>query len=307
MRIFVTGGTGLVGGRLIPRLRERGDEIIVVTRHFAHARQVLGPDIQLVEGDPGYPGDWMQAIDDCDAVINLAGENLFSRRWSAAFKTVMYDSRINSTRHVVEALKRVPRRSDEQPKVLIHASAIGLYGAHGDEELTENAPVGPDFLAQLCLDWEKMANTVATAGVRLAIVRIGVVLDRRGGALSKLLTPFKLFFGGPVGSGRQWMSWIHHEDLTELLLMALDRADATGAINGTAPNPVTNKQFARALGQALQRPSFMWTPGFLLRTILGEVANVVLTGQRVLPRRALGLGYTFKFPTIDEALKNVLS
>jgi uncharacterized protein (TIGR01777 family) len=307
MRIFVTGGTGLVGTRLVQRLRERGDQLVVLTRHFAQARQTLGPNVQLIEGDPMQPGDWMNALDDCDGAINLAGENLFNRRWSTAFKTLMYDSRINTTRHVVEAMARKPKRIDGTPRVLVNASAIGIYGPHGDEELTEDASAGPDFLAQLCVDWEKEANRAKESGVRVAVVRIGVVLDRRGGALAQMLPPFRWFFGGPVAGGRQWMSWVHHDDLVGIFLMALDRNEATGPINGTAPNPVTNRQFSKALGHALHRPSFFPTPGFLLRIMLGEVANVVTSGQRVLPRRAQALGYSFRFPNLNEALQDVLS
>jgi uncharacterized protein (TIGR01777 family) len=307
MRVFVTGGTGLVGGRLIKHLQDRGDEAVVLTRHYGPARQMLGPQTPLIEGDPTQPGDWMATLDDCDAVVNLAGENLFNRRWGTAFKTLMYDSRINSTRHVVEALRRRPRGADGRPKVLVNASAIGIYGPHADEELSEDSPAGPDFLSQLCVDWEREANKATEAGVRVALVRVGIVLDQRGGALPKMLTPFRLFVGGPVGSSRQWMSWIHHEDLIGLFLLALDREAATGAINGTAPNPVTNKQFSKALGRTLHRPAFFWTPAFMLRVMLGEVAHVVTTGQRVLPKRAGDLGYVFKFPSIDEALKDVLS
>jgi uncharacterized protein (TIGR01777 family) len=306
MRVFLTGGTGLVGARLIKRLMDRGDQPVVLTRRYAAARQMFGPQCQLVEGDPAQAGGWMDAAADCDAVVNLAGENIFNRRWSAAFKTLCYDSRINSTRHVAQALQRKPKRADGTARVLVNASAIGLYGYHGDEELDEDSPAAGDFMAQLCVDWEKEAQQAAAAGVRVAMIRIGIVLDREGGALAKLLTPFRLFVGGPVGSGRQYMSWIHHDDLTGLFLFALDRADASGPINGTAPDPVTNKQFGKALGRALHRPSFFWTPGFMLRVFLGEVANVVVKGQRVLPKRARALGYEFKFPAIDAALVDIV-
>jgi uncharacterized protein (TIGR01777 family) len=307
MRVFVTGGTGLVGRRLLKRLRERGDQPVILTRRYAYARQLFGPEITLVEGDPMQAGDWMDAIADCDAVIHLAGENVFGRRWNAKYKALLRDSRIQSTQHIVEALGRKPRRVDGQAKTLVNASAIGFYGPRGDEELTEDSPPGSDFLAALCLEWEKAARAVESAGVRCAKIRVGVVLDREGGALAKLLTPFRMGAGGPVGSGQQWMSWIHHADLIGLFLLALDRADAAGPFNGTAPNPVTNRDFGKTLGRVLHRPAFVRTPGLALRVLLGEAASLVVTGQRVLPKRALELGYSFQYPTLEAALTEILA
>jgi uncharacterized protein (TIGR01777 family) len=306
MRVFVTGGTGLIGRRLLGALRGRGDTPVLLTRRPDAARQMFGPDAAVVEGDPMKAGPWQDAVADCDAVVHLAGENVFARRWNAAFKQLLVDSRIESTRRVVEALKRHPAGADGRPKVLVNASAIGWYGPHGDEELDESAPPAADFMAQLCVDWEKEAHAAEGAGVRVASVRVGVVLDREGGALAKLLTPFKCFVGGPVGSGRQYMSWIHHADMTGVYLLALDNAEARGPLNGTAPEPVTNKQFSKALGRALHRPAFFWAPGFMLRLMLGEVAQVVTTGQRVLPRKALALGYQYRFPTVEAALKDIV-
>jgi uncharacterized protein (TIGR01777 family) len=306
MRVFVTGGTGLIGRRLVRELLQRGDQPVVLTRRYGDARQMLGPTCTLVEGDPMEPGGWTGAVADCDAAINLAGENLFNRRWGAKFKGLLFDSRVRSTMNVAQSLLGNPRRGDGQPKALVNASAIGYYGPHGDEELTEDSPPGSDFLARLCVEWEKAARAVQTAGVRCALVRVGVVLDKEGGALAKLLTPFKLFAGGPVGKGRHWMSWIHHADMVGLFLLALDSAGAEGPLNGTAPNPVTNRDFAHALGRALHRPAFLPTPPLALRVLLGEVANVITTGQRVVPKRALSLGYTFRYPTLDAALAQVL-
>jgi uncharacterized protein (TIGR01777 family) len=248
----------------------------------------------------------MDAVAECDAVIHLAGENIFAKRWSDAFKKVLRDSRVVSTQNIVAALARQPHKPDGSPKVLLNASAIGYYGPHQDEELTENSPPGDDFLARLCIEWEQAARQAEGHGIRLAMVRIGVVLGKESGALSKLLTPFRLGAGGPVGNGKQWMSWIHQNDLAGLFVFLLENAAATGPINGTAPQPVTNRDFSRALGRALHRPAFLPTPVFGLRFLLGEVAGVVATGQRVLPKRALELGYGFRFPTIDEALKDLL-
>src|SRR5262249_8335590 len=183
---------------------------------------------------------------------------------------------------------------------------IGYYGPTADEELTEDSPAGNDYLAEICKEWESAAQSATAAGTRVVILRTGVVLDRAGGALAKMLTPFKWFVGGPVGNGRQYVSWIPHADLVGLILLALDNARAAGPLNGTAPNPLTNRQFSKALGRALHRPSFMRTPKFMLRIMLGKVASVITTGQRVLPARALALGYAFKFPEIDAALADVL-
>jgi uncharacterized protein (TIGR01777 family) len=307
MRVFVTGGTGLIGTRLIPRLLARGDQVVALTRRAAAARERLGGSCTFVEGNPMEPGAWADAVGDCDAVINLVGEGVFNRRWTRAFKALLFDSRVKSTANVVQALARRPRTAAGAAKVLVNASAIGYYGPHGDEVLTEDSPPGDDTLARLCVAWEQAARAAEPLGVRLAIVRIGVVLDRKGGALAKMLTPFKMFVGGPVGSGRQYVSWVHHEDLVGLLLLALDDARAAGPINGTAPQPVTNKAFSKALGRALHRPSFLPTPRFALRVMLGQVAGLVTTGQNVIPRRALDLGYAFRFPQVDEAVRAALA
>src|SRR5262245_13606922 len=307
MRILVAGGTGLVGSRLVPRLIERGDEVGVLTRRPEVGKEKFGSACTVVSGDPMQEGPWMDAVADWDAVVNLVGENIFARRWRAWFRDLLRTSRIKSTENIAAALARKPRSASGQPKILVNASAIGYYGPRGDEKLTEDSPAGDDFLAQLCLEWERATQAAAASGVRVAIVRVGVVLDRAGGALAQMLTPFKMFVGGPVGSGKQYVSWIHHEDLTGILLLALDRAEAAGPINGTAPNPLTNRQFSKALGRALHRPSFMRTPKFMLRIMLGQVASVVTTGQRVLPARARALSYEFKFPDIDAALADVLA
>ncbi len=305
MRVFITGGTGLIGTRLVRRLLGRGDTVVTLTRRPAAARERLGAGCTLVEGDPMQPGQWMDAVADCDAVINLAGENIFGKRWDPAFKELLRASRVRSTENVVQALARNPRTAAGIPKVLVNASAIGHYGPHGDEELTEESGPGADLLALICVDWEKAARA-AEPGVRVALVRVGVVLDKEGGALAQMLTPFKFGVGGPAGSGRQWMSWVHHEDIGGIFLLALDNPAAAGPINGTAPQPVTNKEFSKALGRALHRPAFLPVPAFALRLRFGEVADVVTTGQRVLPKRAQALGYSFKFPAIDAALTDIV-
>lgn len=305
MRVFITGGTGLVGTRLINYLLGREDQVVLLSRRADAVRDKF-PRCTIVAGDPTVPGAWQEQVGECDGVVHLAGRNVFDKRWSAAFKQELYDSRVNSTLNVVEALKRKPARADGAPKVLVSASAIGYYGPHGDETLTEESAPGSDFLSELCVQWEKAALGVESAGVRCVLVRVGVVLDKEGGALAKLLTPFKLGVGGPVGSGKQWMSWIHHADLVGTFVLGLDRGDARGPLNGTAPHPVTNADFGKALGRALHRPAFLPTPAFALRLALGEVANVITGGQRVVPERPKALGYSYKFPTVDSALADIL-
>jgi uncharacterized protein (TIGR01777 family) len=303
MRVFVTGGTGLIGTRLVRQLLKRGDQTVVLTRRPDAAAKLFGPGCTVVHGDPTQAGAWMDAVAGCDAVVNLAGENVFGRRWNAEVKALLYESRVKGTQNVSEALRR---QTAGRPRTLVNASAIGYYGPHGDEELTEDSPPGDDFLARLCIDWEKAARAVEAAGVRCVTVRVGVVLDKEGGALAALLTPFKLGAGGPVGGGKQWMSWVHHEDMTGLFLVALDHSAAAGPLNGTAPGPVTNREFGRALGRALHRPAFLPMPGFALRMLVGEAAELVLTGQRVLPKRTQQLGYVFKYPAIDAALREIV-
>jgi uncharacterized protein (TIGR01777 family) len=305
MRVFVTGGSGLVGSRLKKRIRERGDEVAILTRRpDAIAKE---PGVFAVAGDPTQKGPWMDAIKDCDAIVNLVGEGIFNKRWSPAFKDVLIKSRIESTKNVVEGLKASPKKSDGSAKVLVSASAIGYYGPHGDEKLTESSPPGNDIMAKLCVDWEAAARHAEAAGVRVVIIRVGVVLDKNGGALAKMLPPFRMFVGGPIGDGKQYMSWIHHDDLVGQILFAIDQPNVVGPMNGTAPKPVTNAEFSKALGKVLGRPSFMPTPAFMLGLALGEVAGVITKGQNVLPKASLDAGYAFRFADVESALREILA
>lgn len=305
MRVFVTGGTGLVGTRLVARLRERGDTPVVLSRRAIPAGG-LGEGVETVQGDPGKPGPWQDVAAECDAIINLAGEGIVAKRWNAEFKKLLRDSRVDGTANCVAAIARAPRRSDGMPKVLVNASAIGIYGPRGDEPIDESSPPGNDFLSGLCVEWENAATPAADAGVRVVLARIGIVLDKNGGALSKLLVPFKMGLGGPVASGKQYMAWVHRDDVVGMLLLALDNSKAIGPMNVTAPTPATNKAFGKALGKALGRPAFMWTPGFMLNILMGQGSEIVINGQNVLPKNALAWGYQFQFPQLGAALADIL-
>lgn len=306
MRVFVTGGTGLVGSLLVKRLRERGDRIVMLSRRPESAKQLGGDSCTVVTGDPAQPGPWMDAVKDCDAVVHLAGEGIFNRRWNQPFKDLLYTSRIKSTDNIVLALSQEPRTAAGNPKVLINASAIGYYGPHDSGDLTEESAPGHDFLARLCVDWEKAAQAALAHGIRVVLLRTGIVLDAGGGALQQMLPPFKMFVGGPIGTGKQFMSWIHKEDEVGLILFALDHAEISGPVNATAPNPVTNREFSTSLGKVLGRPSILPTPGFALRVMLGESAQIITAGQKVLPQKALAAGYKFKFPELEGALRSLL-
>lgn len=307
MRVFVTGGTGMIGVRLIRRLVGRGDSVTVLSRQ-ENAWEKVGQDVAVVVGDPVTPGDWQAKLAEHDAVIHLAGTNIFAKRWNDGFKQSIRDSRLRGTANVVDALAR------GGPKILVAGSAIGYYGPRDDAELTEDSPPGDDFMARVCVEWEAAARAAEQHGVRVTLIRTGIVHDPRGGAMRTLMLPFKLGLGGPVGMalnpadwGKQYWSWIHFADECGIILLALDHADARGPINATAPNPVTNKEFARAFGKALGRPAFAPVPALALRLLLGEVADVITTGQRVHPARALALGYRFQFPEIGPALADLLA
>ena len=304
MRILVTGGTGLVGTRLIPRLRERGDEVVLLTRR--PVEQVRMEGVLILHGDPCSPGLWLEEVSSCDAVVHLAGENVFARRWSRSFKQALVDSRLKSSRLLAETIAASPRRADGSPKIFVSASGIGYYGMEPPEECGEDSPPGSDFLAQLCVDWEAAGLPAASAGVRVVHIRIGVVLDPDGGALPKLVLPFRLYCGGPIGSGRQWVSWIHRDDLIGLFLLALDRPELHGPLNGTAPEPQTNWGVAQTLARVLRRAAWLRAPAFMLRLILGERAELVLTCPRVIPRKVIEHGYVYLFPDLEPALRDLL-
>jgi uncharacterized protein (TIGR01777 family) len=308
MRIVIAGGTGFLGAPLAEVYAEEGHDVRVLTRALApgDARHDSGtgvPGITRVGWKPdGKEGPWASVLNGADAVINLAGENIGARRWTPQRKAELRDSRALPTRSLVAAIATVP----SPPPVLVNSSGVGYYGASGAEVKTETSPGGTDFLAQLCEDWEAEARRAESPATRVALLRSGVVLERSGGALPKMITPFRFFAGGPMGSGRQYISWVHRHDWIELTRWVVETAAASGPINVAAPAPVTNRQFARALGRALRRPSLLPAPSFALKLLLGEMAGpLLLTGQRVLPARAQALGYHFRYPDIDQAFRGI--
>jgi uncharacterized protein (TIGR01777 family) len=301
MRVLITGGTGFIGSHLITSLKTMGHECVVLTRR-ASTRFDADTQVQAVQW-PGSPEEIpAPAVAGIDAVINLAGESLGGGRWTKARKDRFFSSRLGTTNALIDAVASMEPR----PRVMISSSAVGYYGPHGDEEITEADSPGEDFLSVLCSEWEMAAKAAIPLGMRLVLLRIGLVLGPGGGVLPRLVLPFKLFVGGPIGSGRQVMSWIHLDDLIGLILFSMDHAEISGPVNATAPNPVTNREFAKTLGRVMHRPSFFRVPAFILRLVLGEMAATALTGQRVIPKRALEYGYQFQHPQLDNTLCDIL-
>lgn len=304
MRIVIAGGSGFLGSVLSQRLAGDGHSVVVLTRGGRTDEPPSAGDglIRYSSWKPdGSVGIWSDELYGADALINLAGAGIADKRWSESRKKLLRDSRILSTRSLVNALRTLNRR----PPVMIQGSAEGYYGSfETGPVLDERAPAGTDFLGKLCVEWEAEARPVTELGVRLVYARTSVVLSKDGGALEKMMPPFKMFVGGPLGSGRQYLSWIHIDDWVGLMVWALGCLEATGPINYAAPDPVTNAEFSRALGRALGRPSWLPVPGFALKIIVGEMAEpALLLGHRVFPARALELGYKFKYPKIDEAMR----
>jgi uncharacterized protein (TIGR01777 family) len=301
MRVVIAGGSGLLGAALTSHLAAHGHNVVVLTRQ--RTTRLPARSVTYEPWSPtGQTGPWARVLDGAHAIVNLAGESIAEKRWSAAQKAKILDSRLMATRSLAAALQEAIRK----PRALISGSAVGYYGDRGDETLTEASGPGSDYLAGVCQQWEAAANSVANL-TRVALIRTGIVLDHRGGALPKMLTPFRFFAGGPIGSGRQYMPWIHKDDWVRLVTWALASEAVQGPVNATAPKPVTNSEFSKALGHALGRPSFMPAPGFALRIALGEMADaLLLSGQRALPVRATDLGFPFGFANVDDALADIL-
>lgn len=303
MKVFLTGGTGFVGGYVSRRLAGNGCEVVVLSRSERSGSR-LPQGVALEVGDSTRPGAWQERIAECDAVINLAGASIFTR-WTREARKEIVESRILTTRNVVEALA-AGRRGKET--LLISASAVGYYGGRMDDALLdENSPAGDDFLADVSREWESEALAAESAGTRVAICRFGIVFGKGGGALERMAPPFRKGLGSPIGNGKQWFSWVHIEDLFRIVAFVMEEGGLSGVVNCTAPNPVTNEELTKALARALKRPLIAPSvPGFVVRMVLGEFAEVLLTGQRVAPKRLLDAGFRFQFPELGAALEDLL-
>jgi uncharacterized protein (TIGR01777 family) len=301
MNILLTGGTGFVGSTLTKKLTNKGHKVTILTRAIKKGRS-LPEGASFLEGNPTKAGPWQEKVAQHEVIINLAGASIF-KRWNKDNKKEILDSRTLTTNHIVEALAE--RKGKET--CLLSTSAVGYYGFHGDEFLDENSPPGNDFLAYVTSEWESAALNAKKFDVRVVLCRFGIVLGKHGGALSKMVPVFKRWLGSPLGSGKQWFSWIHENDLVNIFLFLLEHKNLEGPINCTAPNPIRNKELTKILGEILQKPTFMpAVPDFVLRLIMGEFGNVLLKGQRVLPKKLLEEGFRFNFPNIKEALQDLL-
>jgi uncharacterized protein (TIGR01777 family) len=307
MKIVIAGGTGFLGGPLAEMYAEEGHDVRLLTRSLMpgdtrHDPGTGVPGITRVGWKPdGKTGPWLAAIEGADAVVNLAGDSVAGGRWTPKRKALLRDSRIVSTRSLASAIEE----ASHPPPVFISGSAVGYYGPSGAEPKTEDATPGTDFLAVLCQDWEAEARRVTRTETRVVLLRTGIALERSGGALPQMIRPFRFFVGGRIGSGRQYVSWIHRLDWIEIVRWIVQSPEVSGPVNATAPHPVTNRELARAIGHALRRPSLVPVPAFALRVMLGEMADSILTGQRVLPARAQTLGYHFRYPEIDQAFRGI--
>lgn len=301
MRVVITGGTGVIGSALARELGEAGHEVVILTRDPSGSGP-LPPNTRAVQWDGRTAAGWASLLDAGAGIVHLAGESVAEGRWTGSKKRRIRDSRVDSGKAVLAAIEE----AKEKPRVLLQGSAVGYYGPRGDEVVDESAPPGEDFLGRVCVEWEASTAAVESLGVRRAVLRTGIVLTPRGGALPKMAMPFRLGAGGSLGSGRQWFPWIHIADEVGAIRFLLEREDARGPFNLTAPNPLTNREFSRALGRALRRPSFAFVPAFALRLAVGEMAESLLTGQRAVPRRLLELGYAFRHPEALPALRNLL-
>jgi hypothetical protein len=307
MRIVIAGGSGFLGRPLAHQLSADGHDVVILTRGPASTRgdSLLNGRVRSAAWSPdGSTGSWAAEIDGAGAVVNLAGASIAGKRWSDAYKRLILDSRILATRSLVAAIQR----ADAPPRVLVSGSAVGYYGPRDNEVVTEQATAGTDFLANVCANWEAEAENASSDRTRVVRVRTGLVLEKDGGALPPMLPPFRFGVGGPIGSGRQYWPWIHRDDWVGLVRLAIQSSTLTGPMNATAPEPVTNAAFARAIGNALHRPALLPTPGFAMRLLLGEMADgLILSGQRAVPARAQEAGFSFKYSTLDHALRAIFS
>jgi hypothetical protein len=305
MKIAITGGTGFVGTRLVQQLSKAGESIVVLTRNKQRGERVFPkkafPKVEIVEYNPMQGGSWQEEIVSSEAIVNLAGAGIADQPWTSERKQEILDSRIKTTQYIVEAIKQ----AETKPQVLVNASAVGYYGTSERATFDETSNAGDDFLASVCQKWEATAKEVETTETRLVILRFGIVLGE-GGALGKMLTPFRLFAGGPLGTGKQWFSWIHIDDLVNLIQEAIKSPGYQGIYNATAPNPVRMSELCENLGEVMNRPSWLPVPEFALKLLLGEAAQAVLEGQKVLPKRTQEQGFSYQYSTVKPALANIV-
>ena len=302
-RIIITGATGLIGRKLSQKLFEAGHQIIVFSRNASAAKNILKQDFVYIDWDYRKNDKWIESISSTDAIVHLAGINLFSKRWNKTFKEEILASRKETTKALVDAVKL----SQAKPEVFVSASGVGYYGNCGDKLLDENSPAGNDFLAEVCKVWEAEAAEVEQCGVRRVSVRTGIVLSKEDGALKRMLLPFKLFVGGHLGNGKQWFPWIHIDDIVGIYFHTIENQNLSGAVNAASSNICTMKEFAKTLGKVLHRPSLFPVPEFALKIAIGEAGEVVLMSQRVDVKKILASGYKFQFENLEEALRNLLS
>ncbi|AFZ44631.1 protein of unknown function DUF1731 [Halothece sp. PCC 7418] len=305
MKIAITGGTGFVGTRLVQKLANLGHSLLVFTRNQQRGERIFPkkvfPKVEIVQYDPMQGGAWQEKIADSEAVVNLAGAGIADEPWTPERKQEILDSRIKTTQYIVEAMPK----AETKPTVLVNASAVGYYGTSETATFDESSNSGDDFLASVCQKWEAAAKEVETTDTRLVILRFGIVLGE-GGALGKMLTPFRLFAGGPLGTGQQWFSWIHIDDLVNLIETAINSPDYQGIYNATAPNPVRMSELCENLGEVMKRPSWLPVPELALKLLLGEAAQAVLEGQKVLPKRTQEQGFTYQYPRVKPALADIV-
>jgi len=298
MNVFITGGSGFVGKALSSYFLDNGYPVWTTGTSPVHPL-CERENFYYIQADTSQKGEWQEVLQEADIIINLAGRNIF-RRWTTSYKKQIYDSRILTTRHIVDALP------ENTKKLFFSASAAGFYGNRGDEMLTEDSKSGDGFLAAVCVDWEKEAFRAAEKGIRVIAVRLGVVLGKDGGALSKMVPAFRFFVGGPIGDGKHWFPWIHVEDVKVAIEFLLNKPEINGPVNFCSPGSVRYEQFTSALGKALKRPSFLKTPGFMIRMIMGELGEALLSGQRSVPEKLNASGFRFRFPDIESALSDIL-
>ncbi len=302
MKIVLAGATGFIGRALVRRLLEEGHTVTILSRRANAFREYPSKDLKVEAWDGQTAGAWVSVLEGADAIVNLAGESIAGGRWTPARKKALRDSRLNSTRALVAAIAK----ASQKPKSLVNASAVGYYGDVPNGDVTENSLKGRGFLPDLCDEWEAEAKKAEASGLRVVLLRLGVVLEREGGALEKFLTPFSLFIGGPLGSGRQFFPWVHRGDVVGAILYTLQNAELSGAFNVASPGILTMRQFCSALGRAMGRPSWAPVPGFVLKVMLGEMSEMLLGGQRAIPARLEKAGYKFRYPEAESALRQIL-